>query len=164
MSRSKGGKERPTMCNGICYERFRHLPYMDISSSGESPFMVVTARACETRERAACRRAPERVLLFHARDANSRIVNITRGPRIHDGARGRRQQERKAQKAEAVTPHCSAKTAKAIPGGSARNRAKAASHLPQMAAQLGRLLYTPTRMVVALRGLSKLFLQKITSF
>ena len=41
-------------------------------------------------QRTACRRAPERVLLFRARDANSRIVNITRGPRIHDGAQARR--------------------------------------------------------------------------
>ena len=30
------------------YEQFEHLPYMDISSSGESSF-VVAVRACETR-------------------------------------------------------------------------------------------------------------------
>ena len=38
-------------------------------------------------QRTACRRAPS---AFCTRDANSRIVNITRGPRIYDGARARR--------------------------------------------------------------------------
>ena len=37
-------------------------------------------------QRTVCRRAPEHVLLFHTCDANWRIVNITRDPRIHDGA------------------------------------------------------------------------------
>ena len=62
-------------------------------------------------QRTACPCAPKHVLLFRTCDANSRmrIVNITRGPRIQDGARARRQQERKAQKAEAVTPHRPAK-------------------------------------------------------
>ena len=71
------------------FERFRHLPYMDISSSGESPF-VVTAHTCETSATYCVSTRTERVLLLRARDANSRIVNITRGPRIHDGARARR--------------------------------------------------------------------------
>ena len=52
---------------------------MDISSSGESPF-VVAARMCETRaghaQRTVCRRAPKHVLLFRTRGANSQIVNI----------------------------------------------------------------------------------------
>ena len=43
MSRPKGSKERPTAFD---FERFRHLPYMDLSSSGESPF-VVAARTVE---------------------------------------------------------------------------------------------------------------------
>ena len=47
MSRPKGGKERPTTCNAFDNEWFGHLPYMDISSSGESPF-VVAAHTCET--------------------------------------------------------------------------------------------------------------------
>ena len=70
-------------------ERVRHLPYMDISSSGESPF-VVAARTCETRAMYCMSTRTERVLLFRACDANSHIVNITCGPRIHDGARARR--------------------------------------------------------------------------
>ena len=46
MSRPKGGKERPTIsATAFDLKRFRHLPYMDISSSGESPF-VVAARTC----------------------------------------------------------------------------------------------------------------------
>ena len=45
MSCPKGDKERATAFD---YERFRHLPYMDISSSGESLF-VVAACTCETR-------------------------------------------------------------------------------------------------------------------
>ena len=45
MSRPKGAKKRPTAFD---FEWFRRLPYMDISSSGESP-LVVAARTCETR-------------------------------------------------------------------------------------------------------------------
>ena len=56
------------------FERFRHLPYMDISSSGESPF-VVAAHTCETSATYCVSTCTERVLLFRARDANSRIVN-----------------------------------------------------------------------------------------
>ena len=89
---------------------------MDISSSGQSPF-VVAVHTCETsasatycmstrtervlrvdahRTRTACRRTPsaycmstctERVLLFRSHDANSRIVNL---PAVHDGARTKR--------------------------------------------------------------------------
>ena len=55
------------------FERFRHLPYMDISSSGESPF-VVAAHTCETSATYCVSTRTERVLLFRARDANSRIV------------------------------------------------------------------------------------------
>ena len=67
------------------YERFGHLPYMDISSSGESPFVLLRLRVYALRVDAH----PERVLLFRARDANSRKfnkINITRGPRVHDGS------------------------------------------------------------------------------
>ena len=55
---------------------------MDISSSGESPFVV----AVHTFETSATYCVSERVLLFRAHDANLRIVNITRD----DGARARR--------------------------------------------------------------------------
>ena len=90
MSRPKDGKERPTTyVQRHFFERFRHLPYMDISSSGECPF-VVAAHTCETSATYCVSTRTERILLFRARDANSHIVNITRGPRIHDGARARR--------------------------------------------------------------------------
>ena len=56
------------------FEWFRHLPYMDISSSGESPF-VVAARKCEISATYCVSTRTERILLFRARDANSRIVN-----------------------------------------------------------------------------------------
>ena len=56
------------------FERFRHLPYMDISSSGESPF-VVAAQSCETSATYCMSTRTKRVLLFRARDANSLIVN-----------------------------------------------------------------------------------------
>ena len=45
MSRPKGGKERPTRATAFDNE-CRHLPYMDISSSGESPCVIV-AHTCE---------------------------------------------------------------------------------------------------------------------
>ena len=83
MSRPKGDKERPMAFD---FERFRHLPYMDISSSGESHFEV----AAHTNAMYCVLTRTERVLFFHTHDANSRIVNITRGPRIHDGARATR--------------------------------------------------------------------------
>ena len=72
MSHPKGGKERPTAFD---FERFRHLPYMDIYSSGESPF-VVAAHTCET-SATYCESATrtDRVP-FHVREANSRIVKI----------------------------------------------------------------------------------------
>ena len=72
---------------------------MNISSSGESPFMVA-ACTCEKSATDYVSTRTKRVLLFRARDANSRIVNITQGPGIHDGARARRKLERKVQKAE----------------------------------------------------------------
>ena len=50
---------------------------MNISSSGESPF-VVAARMCETSATYCVSTRTERILLFRARDANSSIVNITR--------------------------------------------------------------------------------------
>ena len=59
MSRPKGSKERPTIiirATAFDFERFRYLPYMDISSSGESPF-VVAARTVKHAQRTACRRA-----------------------------------------------------------------------------------------------------------
>ena len=75
--RLKGGKERPNTCKtAFDFEQFRHLPYMDISSSGESPFLV-TAHTCETSATSCVLTCTERVLLFRARDATSRIVNIT---------------------------------------------------------------------------------------
>ena len=51
----------------------------------------------------------ERVLLFGVCDANSRIVNITRGPRIHNGARRGDCKSESLRKRKAVTPHRSAK-------------------------------------------------------
>ena len=80
-------KEIMSLCiaTAFDFELFRHLPYMDISSSGESPF-VVAAHTCETNATYCVSSRTERVLLFRARDANSRIVNNTRGCRIHDGA------------------------------------------------------------------------------
>ena len=48
------------------FERFRHLPYMDISSSGESPF-VVAAHTCKTSATYCVSTCTERVLLFRAR-------------------------------------------------------------------------------------------------
>ena len=50
MSRRKGSKERRTIYIRVMafdFQRFRHLPYMDVSSSGESPF-VVAASTSET--------------------------------------------------------------------------------------------------------------------
>ena len=58
------------------FERFQHLPYMDISSSGETPF-VVDAHICETSATYCVSTRTQRVLPFRPLDANSRIVNIT---------------------------------------------------------------------------------------
>ena len=75
--RLKGSKERPNTCKtAFDFEQFRHIPYMDISSSGESPFLVA-AHTCETSATYCVLTCTERVLLFRARDATSRIVNIT---------------------------------------------------------------------------------------
>ena len=63
-------------------------------------------------QRTACRRAPECVLLFRARDANSRIVNITRDPRIHDEAQQGDSKSERLRKRKAVTPHRPAKRPK----------------------------------------------------
>ena len=95
------------------FEWFRHLPYMDISSSGESPFMVAV-HTYETSATYCVSMRTERVLLFRARDANSRIVNnyynfTTRGPRIHDGARQGDSESERLRKRKAVTPHRPAK-------------------------------------------------------
>ena len=89
-------------------ERFRRLSYMDISSSGESPF-VVAAHTCEASATYCVLTRTERVLLFRAHVANSRIVNITRGPRIHDGARRGDSKSERLRKRKAVTPHRPAK-------------------------------------------------------
>ena len=97
MSRPSGGKERPLRATAFDFECFRQLPYMDISSSGES------AHTCETSAMYCVSTRTERVLLFRARDANSRIV-ITRGPRIHDGARARQEQERKRKLCLHIAP------------------------------------------------------------
>ena len=105
MSRPKGGKQCST--TAFDFERFRHLPYMDISSSGESPF-VVAAQTCETSATYCVSTRTERVLLFCARDANSRIVNITRGPRWSPTEQGDSKSER-LRKRKPVTPHRPAK-------------------------------------------------------
>ena len=89
MSHPKAARSVQLCATAFDFERFRHLPYMEISSSGESPF-VVAAHTCETSTTYCVSTLTEHVLLFRVRDANSRIVNITRGPRIHDGARARR--------------------------------------------------------------------------
>ena len=83
---------------------------MDISSSGESPF-VVAARTCETSATYCVSTRTERVLLFRARDANSRIVNniITRGPRIRDESERGDSKSERLIKRKAVTPHRPAK-------------------------------------------------------
>ena len=95
-------------------ERFLHLPYMDISSSGESPF-VVAVHTCETSATYCVSTRTERVLLFRARDANSRIVNITIDSILHmvqgstmEPERGDSMSER-LKKRKAVTPHRPAK-------------------------------------------------------
>ena len=76
---------------------------MDISSSGESPFVVAT-HTCETSATYGVSTRTKRVLLFRPCDANSRIVNISRGPRIHDGAwRGDSKSER-LRKRKSVAP------------------------------------------------------------
>ena len=81
---------------------------MDISSSGESPFVVATHTG-ETSATYGVSTRTKRVLLFRACDANSRIVNISRGPRIHDGAwRGDSKSER-LRKRKSVAPHRPAK-------------------------------------------------------
>ena len=81
---------------------------MDISSSGESPFEVA-AHTCETNATYCVSTCTERVLLFHARDANSRVVNITCGPRIQmEPEQGDSKSER-LRKWKAVTPHRPAK-------------------------------------------------------
>ena len=86
MSRPKAARSVQLRATAFDFERFRHLPYMDISSSGESPFVVATL-TCETSATYCVSMRTERVLLFRA---NSCIVNITRGPRIQDGVRARR--------------------------------------------------------------------------
>ena len=87
------------------YQWFRHLPYMNISSSGESPF-VVAAHTCETSATYCVSTHTERVLLFRARDANLRIVNITRSSM--EPERGDSKSKR-LRKRKAVTPHRPAK-------------------------------------------------------
>ena len=105
MSRPKGVQLRATAFD---FEWFRYLPYMDIPSSGESPF-AVAARTCETCATYCVSTRTEHVLLFRARDANSRMVNITRGPRIQmEPERGDSKSER-LRKRKAVTPHRPAK-------------------------------------------------------
>ena len=88
------------------FERFRRLPY--ISSSGESLF-VVAAHTCETSATYCVSSRTERVLLFRVCDANSRIVNITHGPRIQDGARRGDSKSKRLRKRKAVTPRRPAK-------------------------------------------------------
>ena len=73
---------------------------MDISSSRESPF-VVAGRTCETNATYCVSTCTERVLFFCARDANSRIVIITRGSRTmmepeRGDSKGERLRKRKA--------------------------------------------------------------------
>ena len=113
---------------------------MDISSSGESPF-VVAAPTCETSATYCVSKRTERVPLFRARDANSRIVNITRAVQgsTMEPERGDSKSER-LRKRKAVTPHRPAKRPKLFQADQEETEQKAASHLPQMAAQLGRLL------------------------
>ena len=121
MSRPKSGKERPTIDNipilsmiqlratAFDFERFRHLPYMEISSSGESPF-VVTAHTCETSTTYCVSTCTQRALLFRTRDANSRIVNklhTVQGSTM-EPERGDSKSER-LRKRKAVTPHRPAK-------------------------------------------------------
>ena len=119
MSRPKGGKELPTTFNW-------HLTMSDSDTFliwtfpqvGESPF-VGGARTCERRATycvLTCTRAHtsahERILLFRVRDANSCIVNITRGPSIHrstmEPERGDSKSKR-LRKRKAVIPHRPAK-------------------------------------------------------
>ena len=103
MSHPKGGKERPTTQ--------RHLILSGSDTfliCGDSPF-VVAAHMCETSATYCVSTRTQRVLLFCARDANSRIVNITRGPRIHDGARRGDSKSERLRKWKAATPHRPAK-------------------------------------------------------
>ena len=79
-----------------------------IWTSGESSF-VVAAHTCETSATCCVSTCTEGVLLFRARDANSRVVNITRGPRIHDGTRRGDSKSERFRKRKAVTPHRPAK-------------------------------------------------------
>ena len=92
----------------IDFEWFPHLPYLDISSSGESAF-VVAVHTCETSATYCVSTHTERVLPFCAHDANSRMVNSTHGPRIHDGARRGDSKSERLIKRNAVTPHHLAK-------------------------------------------------------
>ena len=46
-------------------EWFGHLPFMDISSSGESPF-VVTAHTCETRQRSTFHKWRHNLTVYYA--------------------------------------------------------------------------------------------------
>ena len=82
---------------------------MNISSSWVSPF-VVAARTCETSKTYFVWMRTERVLLFRARGANSRIVNITRAVQgsMMEHERGDSKRER-LRKRKAVTPHRPAK-------------------------------------------------------
>ena len=77
---------------------------MDISSSAESPF-VVTTHTCETSATYCVSTRTERVLLFRARDANSRIA--VQGSTM-EPERGDSKSER-LRKRKAVTPHRPAK-------------------------------------------------------
>ena len=108
MSSPRAARSVQLRATAFDFERFRHLPYMDISSSGESPF-VVAVHKYETCATYCVSTRTERVLLFRTRDVNWRIVNITPGPRIHDGARRGDSKSERLRKRKAVTPHRPAK-------------------------------------------------------
>ena len=105
MSRPRAARSVQLRATAFDFELFRHLPYMDISSSGESP-IVVAAHTCETNATYCVSTRTERVLLFRSRVANSRIHAVQES--TVEPERGDSKSEM-LRKRKAVTPHRPAK-------------------------------------------------------
>ena len=107
MSRRRAARSVQLRATAFDFERFRHLPYMDISSSGESTF-VVAAHTCETRATYCVSTRTERFLL------SARAIRICAWLILHavqgstmEPEPGDSKSER-LRKLKAVTPHRSA--------------------------------------------------------
>ena len=106
MSRPKGGKERPTIrATAFDFERFDTFLIWTYPQVGNLPLRSLRVR-CETSATYYVSTRTERVLLFRARDANSRIRAV-QGSTM-EPERGDSKSER-LRKRKAVTPHRPAK-------------------------------------------------------